>query len=87
LNLAKEIADYTYLHGRIRKGVGLCHGISGNAYPFLSVYQLTKDQKYLQYALEYAEICINWETKTNREEFVVPDRPWSIFEGLGGSSW
>ncbi|CAB4484982.1 Lanthionine synthetase C-like protein [Rhizophagus irregularis] len=87
LNLAKEIADYTYLHGRTRKGVGLCHGISGNAYPFLSVYQLTKDQKYLQYAFEYAEICINWEMKTNREEFVVPDRPWSIFEGLGGSAW
>ncbi|RIA87675.1 hypothetical protein C1645_776746 [Glomus cerebriforme] len=87
LKLAKEIADFTYLHGKIRKGVGLCHGISGNAYPFLSVYQLTKDQKYLQYALEYAEICTQWETKTNRGEFDVPDRPWSVFEGLGGSVW
>jgi hypothetical protein len=65
----------------------LCHGIAGNAYPFLSVYLLTKDDKYLRHALEYAEICTKWEEKTIQGEFRRPDRPWSVFEGVGGAIW
>jgi hypothetical protein len=30
-----------------RQGVGLCHGISGNAYSFLSLYRATKNPVYL----------------------------------------
>ncbi|CAG8519418.1 15503_t:CDS:2 [Acaulospora colombiana] len=82
-----EIAEYVYCHGMIRKGVGLCHGVSGNAYTFLSVYKLTEDPKYLQWALEYAEVCTQWEERTRKNEFRLPDRPWSLWEGLGGSVW
>ncbi|CAG8720295.1 8837_t:CDS:2, partial [Acaulospora morrowiae] len=87
LKLAMEIADYVYSYGPIRKGVGLCHGVSGNAYTFLSVYILTKDPKYFQWALEFAEVCTQWEERTQRGEFRVPDRPWSLWEGLGGAAW
>ncbi|CAG8534827.1 6418_t:CDS:2 [Funneliformis mosseae] len=87
LDLAEEIADYIYLHGKTRKGVGLCHGISGNAYPFLSVYKLTEDHKYLRYALEYANICAQWEEKVEQGEFSHSDKPWSVYEGIGGAIW
>ncbi|CAI2171786.1 4884_t:CDS:2 [Funneliformis geosporum] len=81
------LACYVYLHGKTRKGVGLCHGVAGNAYPFLSVYILTKDHKYLRNALEYAEICAQWEEKTEQGEFSNTDKPWSVFEGIGGAIW
>ncbi|CAG8801896.1 6452_t:CDS:2, partial [Dentiscutata erythropus] len=87
LKLAMETANYVYSQGYGHKGTGLCHGISGNAYVFLSVYLLTKDLQYFQWALEYAEVCTQWEERTLNKEFRLPDRPWSLWEGLGGAVW
>lgn len=40
LSRAKQIAKTVILpRGLLRKGVGLCHGISGNAYCFVSIHQ------------------------------------------------
>mmetsp|Transcript_3680 Transcript_3680/g.7817 ORF Transcript_3680/g.7817 Transcript_3680/m.7817 type:complete len:524 (-) Transcript_3680:7-1578(-) len=42
LSRAQQIAKCVILpRGLLRKGVGLCHGISGNAYSFISIHQTT----------------------------------------------
>jgi len=38
--------------GLLRKGYGICHGVAGNAYGFLTAYQLTGDQKYIYQAIK-----------------------------------
>lgn len=40
--------------GLVRKGLGLCHGISGNGYAFLSAYRATQNVEYLQQARGFA---------------------------------
>jgi hypothetical protein len=56
--------------------VGLCHGIAGNAYGFLSLYRATKDARYLSCAQQYAAYMAgHWE-----ELYDTPDRPASLFE-------
>ncbi|CAG8668995.1 4160_t:CDS:2, partial [Ambispora leptoticha] len=87
LDLAKKTAEFIHSNGVIHKGVGLCHGVSGNAYPFLAVYQLTQEEKYLEWAIEFGVICSEWEEKTTRGEFRKPDRPMSLYEGLAGAIW
>ena len=87
MDIAIDIGEYVHKHGIIKKGVGLCHGVSGNAYTFLSLYQTTQNQKYLEWALEFAKICIEWEERTRSGQFDVPDLPFSLWEGLGGAAW
>lgn len=58
------------------QGLGLCHGISGNAYSLLSAYHCTKDERYYQRALHIgAFMADNWQELLN-----VPDRPLSLYE-------
>jgi hypothetical protein len=62
----------------LRKGVGLCHGIAGNAsYALLAVGRtdasfVSKAFLFFEFALEHLE-----------ELDLVPDRPYSLYEGLG----
>lgn len=58
------------------QGVGLCHGISGNAYSFLSLYRLTRDEKWLHRACSFALFMA-----TYLEQLLpVPQEPFSLFE-------
>lgn len=41
LNAAEQFADIVWKRGLLTKGYGLCHGVSGNTYTFMSLYQLT----------------------------------------------
>ena len=50
LTAAKKCCDVIWKRGFLQKGYGLCHGIAGNGYAFLALYNLTKDCKYLYYA-------------------------------------
>ena len=50
LNIAKECNTVIWKRGLLRKGYGICHGVAGNAYAFLALYNLTNDQKYIYYA-------------------------------------
>ena len=65
----------------MRKGPGICHGIAGNGYAQLMLYRLTKDNKYLYRASKFAEFLLTETFKEAR----TPDRPYSLFEGLGGT--
>jgi len=47
LEKAKQCGEVIWERGLLLKGFGICHGVSGNAYAFLKLYQLTKHPAYL----------------------------------------
>ncbi|KAF1742729.1 hypothetical protein MXB_284, partial [Myxobolus squamalis] len=49
--IASKIANVIWKRGLLRKGIGLCHGVAGNGYSFLSIYNAKGEIKYLYYAL------------------------------------
>ena len=77
--------------GFLTKGHGLCHGVGGNGYTFLTLYRMywnnkngndTESQRLdaLYKAFQFANFASNPNTT-----FPVPnDRPYSLFEGLLG---
>jgi lantibiotic modifying enzyme len=62
LQAAKACADVIWSRGLLKKGFGLCHGISGNAYAFLAMYKLTDDQAYLYKA---------YKVRTSSDRFIT----------------
>jgi hypothetical protein len=92
LKKANQIAESTiYPRGLLRKGVGLRHGVSGNAYCFLSIRdaelkESTEGKRehqandWLRHAYTYANFALD-----NIDELEnMPDRPYSLYEGLAG---
>ena len=70
------------------KRVGICHGISGNTYVFLSLYRLTGDPVYLYRAKAFA--CFlhqNAQMLISEGKMQSGDRPFSMFEGIGGMAY
>ena len=78
--------------GLLRKGNGVCHGITGNAYTFLYLYRLTNNNEYYYKAIMMAQSVwserIQEEIKAYRDpqrfKTGEPDHPLSLMEGLGG---
>ena len=67
------------------KRVGICHGISGNTYVFLSLYRLTGNVEYLYKAKAFACFLLDRGQKLIAEgKMHGGDRPYSLFEGIGG---
>jgi len=83
LSAAMRCGELIWKRGLLRKGPGLCHGIAGNGYPFLLLYRLTSNEKYLHRAREFAAFM---ETKEFKENSRVPDAPYSLFEGIAGTA-
>ncbi|XP_012244316.1 glutathione S-transferase LANCL1 isoform X1 [Bombus impatiens] len=81
LTTAVQCGEVIWSRGLLKKGYGICHGVAGNAYTFLSLFQQTKDIKYLYRACKFAEWCMDYGTHQSRS----PDRPFSLFEGLAGT--
>jgi lantibiotic modifying enzyme len=82
---AKTIAEQViWPRGLLTKGVGLCHGISGNALVFLALARTSSssnDRDYWQQmAIHYARFAADHLSELEQ----VPDRPYSLYEGLGG---
>ncbi|CAJ2655024.1 unnamed protein product [Trifolium pratense] len=87
LDAAIEAGEVVWSRGLLKR-VGICHGISGNAYVFLSLYQLTGNVKYLYRAKAFA--CFLLDRAHNlisRGEMHGGDRPYSLFEGVGGMAY
>lgn len=80
LELARRCSEVVWQIGFLKKGAGLCHGISGNAYIFLMLHKWTKEEEYLQKAICFA---LNYFTHCNLMDD-IPEYPYSLFEGLGG---
>lgn len=55
LNLAISAGEIIWERGLLKKGFGLCHGSSGNAYTLLNLYRTTNDTKWFHRALQ-----VNW---------------------------
>eukprot|EP00928_Gymnodinium_smaydae_P040385 TRINITY_DN27389_c0_g1_i2.p1 TRINITY_DN27389_c0_g1~~TRINITY_DN27389_c0_g1_i2.p1 ORF type:complete len:420 (-),score=43.18 TRINITY_DN27389_c0_g1_i2:68-1327(-) len=89
---AVKAADVVWERGIILKGNGLCHGIAGNGYTFLSLYRLTGDRAYLLKAHAFATLLhhaplqqlIAQQPDPQRRVQGVPDSPSSLMEGSAG---
>jgi len=76
---ALEAGEVVYRYGVLKKGLGLCHGVSGNAYTLLTLYRMTQEVHWLERAKQFAKLMdLPLGCKT-------PDHPHSLFEGLAGT--
>lgn len=81
--------------GLVQKGLGICHGVTGNAWPMLllslertsssvrssaSNDQLSRALAFLLHATELPPL-----STSSRLGYRTPDRPFSLFEGFAGA--
>uniref|UniRef100_A0A2P2HZJ1 LanC-like protein 1 n=1 Tax=Hirondellea gigas TaxID=1518452 RepID=A0A2P2HZJ1_9CRUS len=81
LQAARKCCAVVWQRGLLKKGYGLCHGSAGNAYCFLYMYQVTGEAEYLYQACQFGSWCQQY----GEHGCSVPDRPYSLFEGLAGN--
>ncbi|XP_068629686.1 lanC-like protein 2 isoform X2 [Battus philenor] len=81
VKIALKSCEVIWQRGLCTKGYSICHGVSGNAYSFLYMYQATKDPIHLYRACCFMQWCLMEKSGT---ELHSPDRPASLFEGLLG---
>ena len=87
LQAAIDAGEVVWNRGLLKR-VGICHGISGNTYVFLSLYRLTGDLMYLHRAKAFA--CFlhqNAEKLISEGKMHSGDCPYSLFEGIGGMAY
>lgn len=84
LQAAVEAGEVVWNRGLLKR-VGVCHGISGNAYVFLSLYRLTGNVKFLYRAKAFGCFLLDRAQKLISEgKMHGGDCPYSLFEGIGG---
>lgn len=77
--------DIVWKRGLLRKGIGLCHGISGNAYPLLAIARVMDDSSIRRSMMTArAHAFARFGLKKLDELEGVPDAPYSVYNGLGG---
>ncbi|OAD59635.1 LanC-like protein 1 [Eufriesea mexicana] len=81
LKTALQCGEVIWSRGLLKKGYGICHGVAGNAYSFLCLFQQTKDVKHLYRACKFADWCMDYGKHQER----YPDKLFSLFEGLAGT--
>ncbi|KAJ6950237.1 hypothetical protein NC651_004030 [Populus alba x Populus x berolinensis] len=87
LQAAMEAGEVVWNRGLLKR-VGMCHGISGNTYVFLSLYRLTGNVEYLYRAKAFACFLHDRAQKLVSEgKMHGGDRPYSLFEGFGGMAY
>lgn len=84
---AVDAGEVVWNRGLLKR-IGICHGISGNAYVFLSLYQLTGNVEYLYKAKAFACFLLDRAQILISEGIMHGgDRPYSLFEGIGGMAY
>ncbi|XP_061367256.1 lanC-like protein GCR2 isoform X2 [Gastrolobium bilobum] len=87
LQAATDAGEVVWERGLLKR-VGICHGISGNTYVFLSLYRLTGNVEYLYRAKAFSCFLLDRAQKLISEgKMHGGDRPYSLFEGLGGMAY
>eukprot|EP00927_Polykrikos_kofoidii_P071425 TRINITY_DN67688_c0_g1_i1.p1 TRINITY_DN67688_c0_g1~~TRINITY_DN67688_c0_g1_i1.p1 ORF type:complete len:446 (+),score=31.65 TRINITY_DN67688_c0_g1_i1:184-1338(+) len=89
---ALQAGEVIWERGVILKGNGLCHGISGNAYAFLTLYRHLGDSAQLSRATAFSSLLWHGEIQqavrrqpdSQRRVIGVPDSPRSLMEGTAG---
>ncbi|CAM6092150.1 unnamed protein product [Calypogeia fissa] len=83
---ALEAADVVWERGLLRR-VGLCHGVSGNAYVFFALHRLFGGKKHLHRAKAFAGFLHDRAfSLILTGEMHGGDHPHSLFEGLAGTA-
>ncbi|CAJ0959736.1 unnamed protein product, partial [Mesorhabditis belari] len=77
-----KAGELIWREGLLKKGPGLCHGVSGSAYALLNIWRLTGDEKWLNRAKSFAVLMMD---DTIRSQQRTPDSPYSLFEGWAGA--
>ncbi|XP_069958908.1 lanC-like protein 3 isoform X2 [Cherax quadricarinatus] len=77
-----KCGEITWLKGLLKKGPGICHGVAGSGYVFLTLYRLTGDAFHLHRAIQFFRFIYSSEFKQAR----TPDSPYSLYEGLAGTA-
>ena len=87
LDAATAAAEVVWRRGLLKR-VGICHGISGNAYVFLSLYRVTRDVMYIYRAKAFASFLLDSAQKLiAARQMHGGDNPYSLFEGIGGMAY
>ncbi|KAI3745007.1 hypothetical protein L1987_58107 [Smallanthus sonchifolius] len=87
IKAAIDAAKVVWTRGLLKK-VGICHGISGNAYVFLSIYRMTGHVEYLHKAKAFACFLLDRAHKLISEgQMHGGVTPYSLFEGVGGMAY
>ncbi|UYV79012.1 LANCL1 [Cordylochernes scorpioides] len=83
LDTAYRCSDAIWQRGILRKGYGICHGVAGNAYGFVRLFQTTRDQRFLYRAVKCVCVCQfqEWCYEYGKHGCRIADRPLSLFEG------
>lgn len=86
MDRAKLAADFTWEQGILTKGMQLGHGVSGNAYMILYLYQATGDEKYLHRFLQIHSYALDSAYLTDPDNMKSYDcLNYSIFVSSVGS--
>ncbi|OQU91563.1 lanC-like protein GCL2 isoform X2 [Sorghum bicolor] len=84
---AAEAAEVVWNRGLLKR-VGICHGVSGNAYVFLSLYRLSGNVEYLYRAKAFACFLLEKADQLIAEGAMHGgDRSFSLFEGKAGMAY
>ncbi|KEH38770.1 lanC-like protein GCR2 [Medicago truncatula] len=87
LQAAEDAGEVVWKRGLLKR-VGICHGISGNTYVFLSLYRLTGNKEYLYRAKGFSCFLLDRAQELiGQGKMHGGDRPYSLFEGLGGMTY
>ncbi|KAJ4977244.1 hypothetical protein NE237_002350 [Protea cynaroides] len=87
LRAAADGGEVVWNRGLLKR-VGICHGVSGNAYTFLSLYRLTGNVEFLYRAKAFACFLLDRADKLILEgQMHGGDHPYSLFEGIGGMAY
>jgi hypothetical protein len=93
LKIALNCGDSIWERGILKKGNGICHGITGNAYGLYYIYKITSNSDWLNKAYcmtlasidkDIQNICSEYD-HPQRMVTGIPDTPYSLMEGEGGS--
>ncbi|KAI8007428.1 LanC-like protein GCL2 [Camellia lanceoleosa] len=87
LEAAVNAAGVVWNRGLLKR-VGICHGISGNTFVFLSLYRLTGNKEFLYTAKTFTCFLLDRAHRLISEgEMHGGDNPYSLFEGTGGMAY
>lgn len=79
-NTLEHASNAVWVQGLTKKGLGICHGVSGNAWVLL----MTGEEKWAEKALALLMEARDMPPLGDKK-FNIPDAPWSLFEGVAGT--
>jgi hypothetical protein len=93
----EKASDKVWAEGLLRKGIGVCHGVTGNAWPLLLLHSAARSTNQRQHdtGREFSRALAFLVHSTDLPPLELhgpspapyrePDAPYSLFEGLAGA--